>query len=49
MRGDGVPPHGCRAAAGRTFDIDRGAAPCPGPVRDLVLKAVAYHDSVASR
>ena len=33
----------------RTFDIDSGAAPCPGPVRDLVLKAVAYHDSVASR
>jgi hypothetical protein len=33
----------------RTFDIDSGTAPCPKPVRDLVLKAVAYHDSVASR
>ncbi len=32
-----------------TFDIDSNAAACPGPVRDLVLKTVAYHDSVASR
>jgi hypothetical protein len=33
----------------RIYDIDSGAAPCPKAVRDLVLKAVAYHDSIASR